>query len=351
MNDINDMSARRRVLMLIVPAALLTVAALLYALGGREISSDNAYAKALTVGVTMAISGRVMTLPVQTNQHVEKGELLLEIAPEDYNIAVRTAQADVYVQMARVEALRSEMREISQKLRRARDDVVYFRKEKDRFENLSTTQAISEAQLDEMSHRLAGAESGVAALEQEYRRVGVGLNYNVNLPLEKHPFYMAAVARLESAQLDLARTRVIALMSGVVANKNISEGDLVGRGRTVMTLVQDTDLWVEANLKETELTHVRIGQPVVVSFDAYPGVEYAGSVESISPVTGAEFALLPPQNASGNWVKVVQRVPVRIRVEASKEQPPLRAGLSAEVAIDTGRNRLQRFFFRNTSVN
>lgn len=333
---------KRRILMLGLPAVLLGAGLVAWGLSGRTVGTDNAYARAVTVDILPEVPGRIVALPVRANQPVRKGDLLLAIEPADYELAVREAQAEVYVQMARVEALRPEMRAMLEKKRKAMAEADYYTREAARLEGLHARQAVTEAQLDDVRHRRDAALAEVQAFEQEYRQVGTGLGNNINLPLEKHPFYTAAVARLEKARLDLARTRITAPMDGVVTNKQANPGDMAMPGRTALSLVQDSGLWVEANLKETELTHVAPGQPVTVDFDVYPGVEYRGEVESIAPATGAEFALLPPQNASGNWVKVVQRIPVRIRVDMQPGQPPLRAGLSAQVHIDTGRNHLQR---------
>lgn len=337
-------AGKRRVLMLFVPAVLLAAGAALYLAGGRTTTTDNAYVKALTVDITPEVAGKVVALPVKTNDRVRQGDLLFAIDDADYRIAVAAAQSELYIQWARVEALRPELREVGEKKKKAEHEAAYYAREVERLENLRNTQAVSESQLADMQHRRDAMRAEILALEQEYQRAGVALGHNVNLPKEKHPFYTLALAKLDKAKLDLARTRVLAPAGGVVTNKSIAVGDLVQPGRAVLSIVQDSETWVEANLKETELADVRVGAPVTVTLDVYPGVEYHGEVESISPATGAEFALLPPQNASGNWVKVVQRIPVRIRITPHEGQPPLRAGLSAEVAIDTGRNNFQRWF-------
>ncbi len=335
---------KRRLLMFVVPAVIVGIVLIAWALGGRTVSTDNAYAKANTVAIAPLVSGTVIDVPVAPNAHVKKGDLLFAIDPTDYRIAVDAAQAALYIEWARVEALRPEFRATEDERKKAAAEAAYYAKEVTRLENLRASQAVSEAQLDDMRHKRDVARAEESAAAQEHRRIGVGLNQDVNLPKEKHPYYQAGLAKLDKAKLDLARTRVVAPLDGMITNKAVVAGDSVAVGRTVMSIVQDSDVWIEANLKETELTHVQIGQPVDVRLDAYPGVDYTGSVESISAATGAEFALLPPQNASGNWVKIVQRIPVRIRVALKEGQPPLRAGLSADVSIDTGSNRLQRFF-------
>jgi membrane fusion protein (multidrug efflux system) len=337
-------TTRRRVLMLGVPAVLLALGAAVYLAGGRHTRTDNAYVKALTVDIAPEVAGKIIALPVKTNDRVKQGDLLLAIDRSDYEIAVAAAQSELYIQWARVEALRPELREVGEKKKKAEHEEQYYAREVQRLEDLRTQQAVSESQLAEMTHRRDAMRAEILALEQEFQRAGVALGFNVNLPKEKHPFYTLAQAKLDKAKLDLSRTKIVAPADGVITNKSIAAGDLVQPGRTVLSIVQDSEIWVEANLKETELADVHVGAAATVTLDVYPGVEYHGEVESISPATGAEFALLPPQNASGNWVKVVQRIPVRIRITANEGQPPLRAGLSADVAIDTGRNNWQRLF-------
>lgn len=336
--------AKRRLFMLVIPSVLLALGAALYLAGGRYTSTDNAYVKALTIDIAPQVAGKLLEVPVKTNDRVKKGDLLFAIDDADYRIAVAAAQSELYIQWARVEALRPELREVGEKKKKAEHEAEYYAREVQRLENLRTTQAVSEAQLAEMQHKRDAMRSEILALEQEYQRAGVALGFDVNLPKEKHPFYTLAQSKLDKAKLDLSRTRVTAPADGVISNKSIAIGDLAQPGRTVLSIVQDSEIWVEANLKETELADVHVGAAAVVTLDVYPGVEYHGEVESISPATGAEFALLPPQNASGNWVKVVQRIPVRIAIAAQEGQPPLRAGLSAEVAIDTGRNNFRRLF-------
>lgn len=332
----------RRVLMLGIPSVLLVIGAIYFLAGGRHMSTDNAYVKALTVDIAPQVAGKIIELPVKTNDRVKKGDLLFAIDRADYDIAVSAAQSELFIQWARVEALRPELREVGEKKKKAIHEEEYYSREVQRLEDLRKQQAVSESQLAEMQHKRDAMRSEILALEQEFQRAGVALGFNVNLPKEKHPFYTLAQSKLDKAKLDLARTRVLAPADGVITNKSIAAGDLVQAGRTVLSVVQDSETWVEANLKETELAEVRIGAPATVTLDVSPGIEYQGEVESISPATGAEFALLPPQNASGNWVKIVQRIPVRIRIIPQEGQPPLRAGLSAEVTIDTGRSRWQK---------
>jgi membrane fusion protein (multidrug efflux system) len=170
------------------------------------------------------------------------------------------------------------------------------------------------------------------------RQVAAILSGDVNTPLERIPMYQQAVAQRDQAQLNLDRTQLRAPIGGVVAQvETLGPGDVVNAGQALFSLVDVEHPWVEANLKETDLTHVRIGQPATVRVDSYPGVVWHATVQGVSPATGSEFSLLPPENASGNWVKVVQRVAVRLAIDPHEHPEPLRAGLSVQVRIDTGR--------------
>jgi multidrug resistance efflux pump len=194
------------------------------------------------------------------------------------------------------------------------------------------------ARLDEARQASELAAQQITALEQDLKRIAASLGGAPDTPLEQHPSYRAAAAELAQAKLDLERTVVRAPLAGTVS-KPPKPGQYVAAGATAMALVATGHVWVEANFTETDLTHVRPGQPVEVHVDTYPDAVWTGVVESLSPATGAEFAVIPPQNATGNWVKITQRLPLRIRLDERPGLPQLRAGLSATVDIDTGHRR------------
>jgi membrane fusion protein (multidrug efflux system) len=200
------------------------------------------------------------------------------------------------------------------------------------------------AKLEEAEKAAQDAASYIVVLEQEIRRIDVGLGAAAGGNFEAHPSVRAARAALSATRVDFSHLEVIAPRSGI-ASRVPQVGDHVTAGRPVLAIVDPTDLWVEANFKETDLEYVRAGQPVEVELDTYSHRVWQGKVESISQATGAEFAVLPPQNASGNWVKVVQRVTVRVRIERRADDPPLRAGMSATVKIDTGDRPLRERLF------
>lgn len=185
------------------------------------------------------------------------------------------------------------------------------------------------------------AEQKLASLKQDAAGILVNLNGNADIAVEDHPRYQAVKAQLDEALRDLAHTRVEAPVDGIVTNiDHVQVGECMPAGTPAFSLVATKRTWIEANPKETELTYVRPGQKATVTVDTYPGYVWHGTVSGISPATGAEFAVLPPQNASGNWVKVVQRIPLRVVLDSSPDAPPLRAGMSAKVEIDTGHRTL-----------
>jgi membrane fusion protein (multidrug efflux system) len=225
-------------------------------------------------------------------------------------------------------------------LKTARTNVDFYQREYQRQADLAGRQVVSQAQLDKARRDLDTARQQAASLVQQLASIAADLNGDPNIPVEKHPRYLAAEAARDQAARDLAHTVVKAPTAGVVTNvDSLQPGEYLAAASPAFSLVAIDHVWVEANPKETQLTYVRPGQPATVDVDTYPGVEWRGEVASLSPASGSEFALLPAQNTSGNWVKVVQRIPIRIRIKTQPGQPPLRAGMSVEVEIDTGHRR------------
>jgi membrane fusion protein (multidrug efflux system) len=224
-------------------------------------------------------------------------------------------------------------------LKIARDDLDFSDKEFRRQQRLQRRGIVSDVQYDETLHRLEIARKKVTATEADIQHTLADLGGDAEIAVEEHPRYRRAVATRDQALLDLSRTTVRAPSNGVVGNIVLQVGEYVEEGKALFSLVSNEALWINVNLKETDLTHVRVGQQATVSADTYPDHTWVARVDSISPATGAEFSLLPPQNASGNWVKVVQRIPVRVVLDEEFPDPPLRSGMSVEVTIDTGYER------------
>lgn len=325
----------RRALFLVVPVLVAIVGAYLWFFGGRYVSTDNAYVKANMVDVGAEVSGKIMSVNVRENQRVRAGELLLRIDPRPYEVALHDAQARLQQSRMQVGSLKAAYAQKQAGLAAARDDLHFAETQLRRVRNLHQRDAVSKSALDQAQHDLDVARNTVNKLQSEGDEILVQLGGKLDQPLPRHPAVMAAQAALEQAQLNLQRCSVQAPIDGV-ASKVPEIGQYATPGLPMISVVADQDTWIEANFKEDQLAGIRPGAEVEVEIDAYPGERWTATVQSIGQATGAEFSLLPPQNATGNWVKVVQRLPVRLAIEHHEHESELRSGLSAEVRVDTG---------------
>ncbi|HZD24941.1 MAG TPA: HlyD family secretion protein [Alphaproteobacteria bacterium] len=328
----------RPTLLLLGPLLVLLAGGYVYLTGGRYVGTENAYIKSHMVNISPQVSGQIAEVTVAENQAVAKGDVLLRLDPEPFRIALDQTRAKLAEVHSEIDALKASYRQKQEALRLAQADLAYAEREYRRQARLAKGKVVSESRLDAADHERDTARLKVAALTQELATIAAQLAGSPDLPVEQHPRFQAARAAEQQAELDLRRAVIRAPFPGI-ASETPEPGAYVRAGNPVMSVIASDDVWIEANFKETELTHVRPGQPVTITVDTYPGHEWHGTVQSISQATGAEFSVLPPQNATGNWVKVVQRVPVRIAVTPQPGQPPLRAGLSTGVEIDTGRSR------------
>ena len=329
----------RFLLLVVVPAAAAAAGGHYWVKATRYVVTENAYVKAHHVAVSADVSGRAVRVAVRENARVRRGDLLFELDPEPHRIEMARADAELEEIRIRLAALRAEYRTAEAELRDAEQDIPYYERVFARQRQLSARGASSQARDDEAERNLIRARLAARALERKVAEALARLGGRDDLPVEDHPLYREAMARRERAVLDLRRTRVSAPVAGVVGRMTLQPGEFVSRGKPVIPVIQAGDVWIEANLKETQLAHVSAGQAARVAIDAYPDREWTARVASISPSTGAELSVLPPQNASGNWVKVVQRVPVRLEFDRHLPGLALRAGMTARVSIDTGRER------------
>lgn len=326
-------------LLLAGPIVLAIVGAWFYMSSGRHITTENAYVKTDLVIVTAEISGRVTEVAIHDNQSVAPGDLLFRIDRGRLNVELAQRAAELNAARQKVQALKARHGTKLAELSAAQRDLEFLRAELARSERLRKGGTISEIRLLEVRRETARAEASLSVLAEEANEVLAELNGNADMLPEAHPDVLRAMAEYERVKFDLALTDVRAPTSGVAANLNLQVGEYVAEGDPVLSLVSDQGYWVEANLKETDLTHLQLGQTASLRVDAYPDIAWKAEVETLSPATGAEYALLPPQNASGNWVKVVQRIPVRLRIAPQPDAPALRAGMSVAVSIDTGFER------------
>ena len=301
--------------------------------GGGSISTENAYLKADKLALSSEVSGRIVEVPVRAHQSVEAGQLLVQIEDTPYRIAVAEAEANLALVRNQVEARRADYQEIAANLEQARSDAAFYQRQLARSEKMGPS-AVSESELDGARQELARAQSRIAITTQQLAALRAELGGSPDVALESQADVRVAQAQLDRARHQLERTRITAPVAGTIANEVPQVGEMAHGGLTLLTLMDTHTVWVEANLKETQLEHIRPGQPATVAIDAYPGLQLQAEVESLSPASGSEFALIPAQNASGNWVKVVQRVPVRLRLSMPTQTHTLRPGMSAEVHID-----------------
>jgi membrane fusion protein (multidrug efflux system) len=325
----------RKILMIVGPLIVLVVSGLFYLFSGRYIETDNAYVKANKISVTPQVSGTILPVTVKDNQFVKKGDVLFRIDPASFQIALEKAEANMGDVRTQIEDLKAQARQKQAELKEAEQDSAYAEIEYNRQLGLNEKDAVSRAKLDEATHNHNVMKTKVDALQQELNSIIAQLNGDIDIAPENHPLYKIAKSELDKAKLDLDRTTVYAPTDGTTGSMPHA-GDYAAASVPVMSIVASDDTWIEANYKETQLTNVVPGQKVKIGVDTYPDREWTGVVESISPATGSEFSILPAQNSTGNWVKVVQRIAVRIRPLPEKNAPVLRAGMSTDVTIDTG---------------
>ena len=331
--------ALRGVLLGVTPLMALASIAYLYVTGGRFVTTENAYVKAEIITISANVDGQVTEVLVRDNQPVADGELLFTIDPRPFLTAVAAARAELANIRQRVEALRAQYRQSELEIASARERLRYLEIEHNRQDQLRSKGFGTQAKHDETGHALAMARRRLDIVRETQRMVLADLGGDAALPVEAHPLYLGALADLQRAELDLDYAAVLAPTIGTVNHVTLEAGEYVEAGDPLFALVSGDAPWVEANLKEVHLTHVEVGQKARIVVDSYPDITWEAEVQSISPATGAEFAILPPQNATGNWVKVVQRVPVRLKILGPADLTRLRAGMTAEVTIDTGHER------------
>ena len=330
----------RLVLLVVVPAIAAAAGLHLYLAGGGTITTDNAYIGAQKVLITPDISGKVARIVVREGQQVAPGDVLFEIDPEPFRLAVTQAEARVATVRAEFANLKSNLNALNRQIALAEESAAIRQSEVDRKKELLSRRAGSQADVDSATWNLMAAKTQLEQLRQQAASVRHHLLDNPELPAERYPAHIQAASALEQAQRDLAHTVLRAPLAGTATQVNsIQLGRYITAGTPVFAIVDDRNPWVDANPKETDITDLRVGQKVTVDVDTFPDRSFRGTVIAVSPGTGAQFSILPPQNASGNWVKVVQRVPVRIAFDAGEDMSRLRAGMSVTVSIATGRKR------------
>ena len=332
---------RRHLLMAIAPVILLMVA-IAYLFSGRYVSTDNAFVRADIANLSPEVSGTIQQVMVQDNQAVKAGQPLIKIDSTNYEILLAASDTQLKRTASEIDAERAKHHENVEELRIARTTFEFAGRQLQRQSKLSAAQAGSEATRDAAQNGLDIAKSKVAVAEEKVKESLAKLFGNPDIAVADHPSYQQMVAQREVTALQVKRSTLIAPFDGVVSHMP-KVGDYARTGVMVASLVSTTKVWVEANFKETEITYMRKGQDVEMTVDAYPGHVWQGKVASLAQATGSEFSLLPAQNATGNWVKVVQRLPVNVFLDDANSGPTLRAGMSVDVNVDSGTRRIARW--------
>jgi membrane fusion protein, multidrug efflux system len=332
-------SLRRPLMFALLPVALIA-GGYFYVTGGAAMSTDNAYVQADMVGLSTDVAGIVTQVLVQDNQTVARGDILFKLDPLQFQLALDRAEAQVGNTRNDLVALQSSYRNMQAQVEQAQKDVDFNMVNFQRQEQLIANNFTPKATFDTARNTLQGSQQKLASLQQQLAGLAANLNGDPDASIENHPKYKDAVAARDEARRQLAHTVVRAPFAGIVTNvPSLQPGQYLAAAATAFNIVSTDHVWVQASPKETELTYVKPGQKAVVEVDSYPGQQWTGTVDSISPASASSFSLLPAENTSGNWVKVVQRIPMRVSVANAPGKPQLRVGMSVELNVATGHER------------
>jgi membrane fusion protein (multidrug efflux system) len=332
-------SLRRPLMFALLPVALI-VGGYFYLTGGAVMSTDNAYVQADMVGLSTDVAGIVTQVLVQDNQKVAKGDILFKLDSLQFQLALDRAEAQIGNTGNDLVALQASYRNMQAQVEQAQKDVDFNMVNFQRQEQLIANNFTPKATFDAARNTLQGSQQKLASLQQQLAGLAANLNGDPDAPIESHPKYKDAVAARDEAARQLAHTVVSAPFAGIVTNvPSLQPGQYLAAAATAFNIVSTDRVWVQASPKETELTYVKPGQKAMVEVDSYPGQQWTGTVDSISPASASSFSLLPAENTSGNWVKVVQRIPMRVIVTNALGKPQLRVGMSVELSVETGHER------------
>ncbi len=330
----------RPLLFLLLPLALLA-GGVEYVRGGAVMSTENAYIRADMVAISTDVSGIVASVKVHENQQVHANDVLFRLDDLPFRLALDRANAQIGIVAAGLDAMKASYRDMQAQIRQAQVDVDFYDREQGRQQRLVGSGASSAVSLDQATRNTGSARQHISSLQQQLAGIAANLAGNPEIATADHPRMKEAVAARDEAARQLDHATVRAPMDGIVTNvPSLQPGQYLAAAGAAFSIVATDHMWVEANPKETELTWVRPGQDATIAVDTYPDqAAWHGTVDSISPASASSFSMLPAQNTSGNWVKVVQRIPMRVRIDTPAGRPPLRAGMSVVLDIETGHAR------------
>jgi membrane fusion protein (multidrug efflux system) len=327
----------RRLSMILFPAILVAMGGAYCLAEEPYVSTDDAFVRAAKQSINARIAGQVVEIAVADNQRVQRGQLLFRIDPEPYQIAVDQSAARVDSARLQIDGLKTTYRQQLAELQSARDSADFDEHEYVRKKALVADHWTPRAVYERADMDLKVARDHITSTEQQIANTVVALDGDPNIDVDRHPSVRVAQTQLDRARLDLSYAQVVAPDDGIVARvDDLQVGDFVNPGAPVFSVLSIRRVWIEANFRETGLTHIRPGQEAAISVDAYPGCIFKAHVVSMSPGTGSDFAVLPPENATGNWVKVIQRLPVRLTLDNISPGHPLFSGISVAVRVNTG---------------
>ncbi len=330
----------RRPLLILFPVLLIAAGAAYYLANEPYVSTDDAFVRAAKESINARVAGQVVEIAVTDNQRVTRGQLLFKIDPQPYQIAIDQAAARLDGARLQINELKATYRQEVAQLQSANasvdfDVLEYARQKALVHDNWTPRQVFERADMN-----LKVARQQVASDAEQIANTVAALDGDPDIEIDRHPSVRAAQAQLDQARLNLSYATVAAPDDGMVARvDDLQVGDFVNPGASVFSLMSRRRIWIEANFRETGLTHMRPGQAAVISVDAYPDRIFNAHVVSMSPGTGSDFAVLPPENATGNWVKVIQRLPVRLELDSIDPGQSLFSGISVTVQVDTGCRR------------
>jgi membrane fusion protein (multidrug efflux system) len=341
----------RRPLLILGPLVLVLGGLGLYLATGRYVTEEDAYIQAVSASISPQVSGQVIAITAKSNTEIKKNDPLFRLDPEPYRIVLANAEAQLGIARDQVHTLIETYRSRLKQIDQAKAAVDYAQTTYDRQHQLYNTGAAPQATLDAAVRDLQTAKANLASLQREAAAALAQLGGNPDMPVEQQSTVKQAQAAVDSAARNLRLTLVVAPFDGIPNNvESIALGVFLNAGQSAFPLVSIHDLYIEANLRETDLTYVREGDPARITVDAYPDAPIAGKVTTLAPASGSVFALLPPQNATGNWVKVVQRIPVRLSIGQIPDGVALRAGMSVKVSIDTNHRHSLRELWRDVTT-
>jgi membrane fusion protein, multidrug efflux system len=333
----------RRPLMLALPIVLAAFGAAYYLAEEPYVSTDDAFVRAAKMTVNARVAGQAVEIAVRDNERVRQGQVLFRIDPEPYQIAVDQAAARLGSARLQIDSLKATYRQQQAELQSAKDSAAFDEREYDRKKALVASDFTPRAVYEQAETNLKVARQHVASIEQQIANTVVALDGDPDIEIDRHPTVRAAKAQLDRARLDLSYATVTAPDDGIVTRvDDLQIGGFVNPGAPVFSLLSSRRIWIEANFRETGLTYMRPGQEATIDVDAYPDRKFNAHIVSMSPGTGSDFSVLPPENATGNWVKVVQRLPVRLELDEVDPNRPLFSGISVTARVDTGYRRTWR---------